>query len=269
MQDKGWVKLYRELLDKPIWLNSTPEQKCVLNVLLLKANHKQNNWEWKGKPYQCKAGEFITSYGNIANDCGKGVSRKNVITALKRFQNLEFLAYQSTHGWDSGIKVIISNWEIYQGETGRPSGTLSSDSSHTIDTLRATNKNEKNDKNEKKTTTTEQTSENLTPIQEEKIAQGYKIFGEYKNVYLTEDEYQQIICGCVSKDLADELIEELSEAIETGRETLHIQRGNGHLARLRAFYKWRKHNKKSTNSKPKKKSIDEIFDEVLAERESK
>lgn len=26
----GWIKVYRDLLDKPIWTGSTPEQKIVL-----------------------------------------------------------------------------------------------------------------------------------------------------------------------------------------------------------------------------------------------
>ena len=38
----GWIRVHRELLDKPIWLNSTPEQKTILITLLLMANFKEN-----------------------------------------------------------------------------------------------------------------------------------------------------------------------------------------------------------------------------------
>ena len=60
MQD-GYIKLYRTLLDKPIWKQSTPEQRCVLIVLLCMANHKQNEWEWKGEKFKIMPGEFVTS----------------------------------------------------------------------------------------------------------------------------------------------------------------------------------------------------------------
>ncbi|MCA5964224.1 hypothetical protein LC724_33295 [Blautia sp. RD014234] len=41
--DKGWIKIHRELLDKPIWQLSTPEQKSILITLLLMANHREKS----------------------------------------------------------------------------------------------------------------------------------------------------------------------------------------------------------------------------------
>ena len=47
--DNGWIKLYRVLLDKYIWLRSTPEQKVILITLLLMANHEPHKWVWNKK----------------------------------------------------------------------------------------------------------------------------------------------------------------------------------------------------------------------------
>src|SRR5690554_3954174 len=89
--NRSWIKLYRETLDKPIWLTSTPEQKTIFITLLLMANHADNEWEFKGERYVCKPGQFITSLERIAKKSGKGISIQNVRTALKRFEKYEFL----------------------------------------------------------------------------------------------------------------------------------------------------------------------------------
>lgn len=97
MKQVGWIKLYRELLNKPIWKESTAEQKAILITLLLMANHEKQVWEWKGKEYSCEAGQFITSLEKLAQAVGKGVSKKNVRTALERFEKLGFIIRGVAH----------------------------------------------------------------------------------------------------------------------------------------------------------------------------
>ena len=110
---EGWFKLYRNIIDKPIWLNSTPKQKTILITLLAMANFKPNEWEWKGQKFEVKEGQFVTSLENIAARCGKGITIQNVRSALKRFEKLEFLTNESTK---SGRLITIENWEFYQCE---------------------------------------------------------------------------------------------------------------------------------------------------------
>lgn len=119
MSEKGFFKIWRELFEKPIWLNSTSEQRSILMTLIYKANWLENTWEWKGKTYRCIPGEFISSYNKIAQAAGKGVTVQNVRTAIKRFEKLEFLSYQSSNNCE-GLKVKILNWSRYQ-EPNRPS----------------------------------------------------------------------------------------------------------------------------------------------------
>jgi DnaD/phage-associated family protein len=110
---QGWLKFHRELIDKPIWTGSTPEQKVILITLLTLANHKTNEWEFKGEKYTVKPGQFITSLPSIVEKCGKGITIQNVRTALKRFEKYEFLTDTSTN---KNRLITIVNWGIYQGD---------------------------------------------------------------------------------------------------------------------------------------------------------
>ena len=107
----GWIKLHRELLEKPIWESSTPEQKTILITLLAMANHKEKEWEWRGEKYVAKPGQFVTSLPSIVEKSGKGISVQNVRTALKRFEKLGFLTDESTK---QNRLITLLNWGLYQ-----------------------------------------------------------------------------------------------------------------------------------------------------------
>lgn len=167
---QGWIKLHRELLKKPIWKCSTPEQKSILVSLLLMANHEQKEWEWRGRPYKCKAGEFITSLDKIKRKAGKGVSIQNIRTALKKFsEKYEFLTIETTKIQEDGTKIIISNWASYQNEINKGINKGITKRQHTPNKELTTNKNDKNENNEKK-----------------------NIYGEFKNIFLSEIEHKKL-----------------------------------------------------------------------------
>lgn len=142
---KGWFKVYREMMDKPIWRDSTPEQKVILVTLLSMANHKGKEWEWKGLPYKAEPGQFVTSLESIKQKCGKGISLQNVRTALKRFEKYEFLTNESTK---QNRLITIVNWGFYQGSETDLTNELT-DGSQSANRQLTTNKNVKNDKNDK------------------------------------------------------------------------------------------------------------------------
>ena len=146
----GWIKLYRDLIEKPIWKCSTPEQKVILITLLCMANHDTQEWEWQGKRFKCKPGQMVTSLESIAKACGNGVSGQNVRTAIKRFEKYEFLTNQSTK---TGRLITIVNWEKYQVYDKPPNKDTNNDLTKTQQSTNkdlTTNKNDKNDKNDKK-----------------------------------------------------------------------------------------------------------------------
>lgn len=131
-------------MDKPIWLNSTPEQINILFAILMLANHEGKEWEWKGKKFKVKSGQFITSSSKLAEKCGVGITRQNVRTALKRFEKLGFLTYESTK---TGMLITIVNWGLYQGDDGNPNQDANQDLTKTQPTANqdlTTNKNDKN-----------------------------------------------------------------------------------------------------------------------------
>lgn len=123
----GWIKLYRCLMEKPIWSCSTPEQKSILITILLLANHDQEEWNWNNKHFICQPGQFITSLPSLAE--ASGCSIQNVRTALKRFQTLEFLTDELTRTstgklTGTGRLITVVNWEKYQSKNDKPTGTL-------------------------------------------------------------------------------------------------------------------------------------------------
>ena len=148
--NNGWIKLHRELFTKPIWLNSTAEQKVILITLLGMVNSAPKEWEWKGEKYVCEAGQCITSLANIAQKCGNGISIKNIRSALVRFEKLEFLANASTK---QGRLITILNWSNYQGDDykgGKGTGKEVAKDWQRGGKEVATNKNNKKDKKDKK-----------------------------------------------------------------------------------------------------------------------
>ncbi|HDI3721980.1 TPA: DnaD domain-containing protein [Listeria monocytogenes] len=145
----GWIKLHRDLKEKPIWKSSTPEQKTILVTLLMMANHKENQWEWKGMPFKAKVGQFVTSEQSIVEECGKGITRQNVRTALKRFEKYGFLTKQSTK---INSLITIVNWGHYQETDERPNQPTNrqlTNDQPTANQQLTTNKNDKECKNEK------------------------------------------------------------------------------------------------------------------------
>ncbi|ARW21839.1 conserved phage C-terminal domain-containing protein [Levilactobacillus brevis] len=143
---QGWVKLYRELLDKPIWLLSTSNQRSILIAILLLANHSENKWEWKGKPFVVKPGQFITSADSLAKKSGRGITRQAVRGAMQRFTKLGFITSEATN---TNTLINVVNWGSFQVKenetTSETTNEQPSDNQRTT-----TNKNDKNDKKKDK-----------------------------------------------------------------------------------------------------------------------
>lgn len=119
---QGWIKIYRDIIDNPIWRDSTPEQCKILVTLLSMASWKESDWDWLGEKKKLQPGQFVTSLKRIVNFAGRGVSEKNVRTALDRFQSFGFLTCVSTN---KGRLITIVNWGKYQDidwETGKQTG---------------------------------------------------------------------------------------------------------------------------------------------------
>lgn len=189
---EGWIKIHRKLLEKPIWRQSTTEQKVILITLLLMANHQPQKWEWKGTQFECKAGQFITSLDNIAQNAGKSISTQNVRTALKRFEKLDFLTNESTK---QGRLITVVNWGFYQDLDTEPNIDDNKDLTKTQQRPNkglTSNKNVKNDKNVRMKEGKDTTSSGTSAEREAKYP--YKAIIDYLNT-AADTSYR-----CSSKD---------------------------------------------------------------------
>lgn len=109
--EKGWIKLYRELKNKAIWTGSNSEQRDVLITILMNVNWDVTEFDLLGKKLIVEPGQWVTSVEKIRKLTG-GASTQNVRTALKRFEDYEFLTSTSTN---HGTVISIVNWGKYQG----------------------------------------------------------------------------------------------------------------------------------------------------------
>lgn len=174
---KGFFTLNRELFSHPIWQTSTPEQKVILITLIGMMNHSSSKWIWKGAEIEVKRGQRITTVAEIVKTCGKGISEKNVRTALKKFEKFNFLADQ----WaPEGHLITIENYNKWQSmflETGRPTGTQLADTGQTPGTQLADIKNNNNKKNN-------DNKNNNIYIR--------PALGKFENVLITEEELEKL-----------------------------------------------------------------------------
>lgn len=133
-------------------LNSK-QRDVMINCLLL-ANHEGKTWEWKGKLFKCKPGQFITSLNSLKKVCADDVTIRNIRTALDKLEKWGFLTNESTK---TGRLITIVNWEKYQSkdkETDKDTDKEMTNDRQSTDKALTTNKNDKelykNDKEYKK-----------------------------------------------------------------------------------------------------------------------
>ena len=205
MSDRGgWIKLYRELLDKPIWFESTPEQKVILITLLLMANRDGRQWEWQGQQYHAGPGQFVTSLPKITEKAGPGISIQNVRTALKRFEKYEFLTDKSTN---KNRLITVNNWAVYQDKpdvTNRQTNRQLTGNQQAANRQLTTNKNVRN----KECKNIDVVSENYSSIQNV-IAEYEQVFGIANSLTIKNIQFW---CQDISPELVIAAISESKKA---------------------------------------------------------
>jgi 23S rRNA A1618 N6-methylase RlmF len=134
---EGWIKIHRKFLDWQ-WFKK-PEAVQLFIYMLLKANHKDGNWQG----HEIKKGQFITSAQTISNDTK--LSLQVVRTLLKKFELTNEIIVKSTNKF---TMLTICKYECYQDESNATNKQLTNKQQTTNKQL-TTNKNEKKEKNEK------------------------------------------------------------------------------------------------------------------------
>ena len=104
----GYIKLYRTILENPI--SRKPDYAWLWTIMLLKANHKDNEILWNSKKMKLKAGQFITGRKELS--VNSGISESKVYRILKYLKNEQQIEQQTTNKFTI---ITILNWKKYQG----------------------------------------------------------------------------------------------------------------------------------------------------------
>ena len=111
MAEGNWIKLYRKMIDDPVFVNSTgPQVKVLLTVMFLAA-WTPKKWDVLGHEFTIQPGEVFISTRDLADRAGDDVSREVVRKALVRFEKLGFWTLKRTR---KGTLIHIVNWRKYQ-----------------------------------------------------------------------------------------------------------------------------------------------------------
>jgi len=106
-ENKGWVKIYRKLLDNPI--SKKPNYLSIFIYLLLKVNHKDNDIILEGKKTIIKRGQFLTSIFSIPEFFN--LSTSTVSRILKYLETERIIEKLSTNKYSL---ITVLNYNLYQ-----------------------------------------------------------------------------------------------------------------------------------------------------------
>ncbi len=105
----GYVRLFRKLLQNPLWTQLSPAVLKVAIFFLLRASYRPHQWYDGCKVVDIPAGSLVTSYAKTAEACNLSVQQ--VRDAFTHLFGTQFATYVRTKRW---TLVSISNWSTYQ-----------------------------------------------------------------------------------------------------------------------------------------------------------
>jgi hypothetical protein len=137
---EGWIKVYRKLIDNPLWHSERFTRSQAWIDLLLLANHKPNIVFIRGNEVKTERGDLCYSIVSLSKRwCW---NERTVNKFISWLENQEMIQSRKNN-----ITTIISikNYDSYQGSTEQST----EQSTEPIQSRVQTNKNDKNVKNEK------------------------------------------------------------------------------------------------------------------------
>ena len=137
MEQQGWIKIHRKILENPI--SKKPTYAWLWVYLLLKANHEESRFLWNGKDTIIKNGQLITGSKTLSQETN--IPESTIEDILKFLENQQQIRQQKT----TKFRIItILKWDMYQQKNNK-----SNNKATTKQQQADTNKNDKNDKNDK------------------------------------------------------------------------------------------------------------------------
>lgn len=154
---KGWVLLYRKLLDSSVYGNEILLKLFV--TCLLKANHSETEIILEGvnDPIKLKPGQFVTGRYSLHSDYYSGqrgrksnftqkVSPQTLFRKLKVLSSMEILNIKSTNKYSI---ITITNWDKYQKIDGKQNNKLNNNVTSAEHQMNTDNNDKQCKKNEK------------------------------------------------------------------------------------------------------------------------
>lgn len=141
---QGYIKVYRKLMDSPVW--SDPYYLKLWMYCLMKASHKEREIIVGNNVITLEPGQFLTGRNSLADDLNKGMKPKLRLserTWYRYLENLEKWQMLTIKKTNKYSVVSITKWKEYQETDQQLSNKSPSD-----DQQLSTNKNDKNDNNE-------------------------------------------------------------------------------------------------------------------------
>jgi hypothetical protein len=114
MNNNGWIKLYRKLLDNPIC--NKPAWLSLWIHLLLLANHDNGSkFVWNGKEIELKAGQFVTGREVLSRKTG--IPESTIEDRLSFLENSLQIRQQKFNKYRL---ITIVKWKEYQETDNKP-----------------------------------------------------------------------------------------------------------------------------------------------------
>ena len=138
MSKQGYIKLYRQITDTPVWADS--DKLKLWLMCLMKATHDEKTQVVGNQIIELKAGQFITGRSALSDEFNRDVKKDRRVDGLtlfrwlSLFEKMEMLNIKKTNKYSL---VTVLNWDKYQGQRTSNEQQLN------------TNKNDKNVKNVK------------------------------------------------------------------------------------------------------------------------
>ena len=112
IDNKGWVKTYRSLMDKGYYTDS-----CAVHLwthIIFKANHSEREFMWNGSIIKVERGSFVTGRKKLSLETG--IEESKIYRLLKMFESEQQIE-QRTNNRNSIITVV--NYDEYQASEQR------------------------------------------------------------------------------------------------------------------------------------------------------
>jgi hypothetical protein len=147
MNDGGYFKLWRKIVDWDVWQAMSHEQRSVLITIIAMANWKDGTWFCKNtkKSIHISRGSFVSTLKNIANkaDVGIQVVRTTIELLKVDHGNGPFLTHTPTRHYSM---FTICNYNKYQDvpeDANTRANTTSTQRQHNVNTDRRSIKKDK------------------------------------------------------------------------------------------------------------------------------